>query len=235
MLATTTGIVVPSASGVREVDREARRHRRQAGHHEDVAVGQVVRRAFVQQAHSSSRSTVAMTGPHKATASAGSCDDRLPVRFGSWRRRWFSCTDGVARSSRPGRHSGFTELLRDAGRTVIGVDLLGHGTAPKPHDPEAYDDLTTRVVEALPDEPVDADRILAGRDHPAAAGDRRAATVQPAGAGRHRCITCSTPTTPGPSGSSPRSRATAIPTTTWRGCSCSTPGNRATTSSRSPR
>ena len=25
--------------------------------------------------------------------------------------------------------------------TVIGVDLLGHGTAPKPHDPEAYDDL----------------------------------------------------------------------------------------------
>jgi pimeloyl-ACP methyl ester carboxylesterase len=39
---------------------------------------------------------------------------------------------------------------------VIGVDLLGHGTAPKPHDPEAYADLTTRVVEALPDRPVDA-------------------------------------------------------------------------------
>ncbi len=47
-------------------------------------------------------------------------------------------------------------LLEDAGRTVIGVDLLGHGTAPKPHDPEAYADLTARVVEALPDEPVDA-------------------------------------------------------------------------------
>ena len=46
--------------------------------------------------------------------------------------------------------NGFTELLRDAGRTVIGVDLLGHGTAPKPHDPEAYADLTTRVVEACP-------------------------------------------------------------------------------------
>ena len=43
--------------------------------------------------------------------------------------------------------------MRDAGRTVIGVDLLGHGTAPKPHDPAAYDDLTTRVVEALPDGP----------------------------------------------------------------------------------
>ncbi|HEU4841145.1 MAG TPA: alpha/beta fold hydrolase [Ilumatobacteraceae bacterium] len=34
------------------------------------------------------------------------------------------------------RRSGFTELLADAGREVIGVDLLGHGDAPKPHDPE---------------------------------------------------------------------------------------------------
>ena len=48
-------------------------------------------------------------------------------------------------------------LLADAGREVIGVDLLGHGEAPKPHDPEAYADLTTRVAEALPsDRPVDA-------------------------------------------------------------------------------
>lgn len=54
------------------------------------------------------------------------------------------------------RQSGFTELLADAGRPVIGVDLLGHGEAPKPHEPAAYADLTTRVVEALPDEPVDA-------------------------------------------------------------------------------
>ncbi len=52
--------------------------------------------------------------------------------------------------------SGFTELLRDADREVIGVDLLGHGEAPKPHEPEAYVDLTTRIVEALPDQPVDA-------------------------------------------------------------------------------
>jgi pimeloyl-ACP methyl ester carboxylesterase len=54
------------------------------------------------------------------------------------------------------QRSGFTELLADAGRTVIGVDLLGHGDAPKPHDPEAYADLTTRIIEALPDQPVDA-------------------------------------------------------------------------------
>ena len=52
--------------------------------------------------------------------------------------------------------SGFTALLADAGRPVIGVDLLGHGTAPKPHDPDAYADLTARLVEALPDGPVDA-------------------------------------------------------------------------------
>ena len=52
--------------------------------------------------------------------------------------------------------NGFTALLADAGRSVIGVDLLGHGSAPKPHDPEAYADLTGRVVDALPNEPVDA-------------------------------------------------------------------------------
>lgn len=52
--------------------------------------------------------------------------------------------------------TGFTELLRDSGRSVIGVDLLGHGDAPKPHDPASYADLGTRVLEAMPDEPVDA-------------------------------------------------------------------------------
>jgi len=52
---------------------------------------------------------------------------------------------------------GVDALIADAGRQVIGVDLLGHGSAPKPHDPDAYVDLTTRIVEALPqDGPVDA-------------------------------------------------------------------------------
>lgn len=54
------------------------------------------------------------------------------------------------------QRSGFTELLRDAGKPVIGIDLLGHGTAPKPHDPEAYADLTARVLAAMPAEPIDA-------------------------------------------------------------------------------
>jgi pimeloyl-ACP methyl ester carboxylesterase len=52
--------------------------------------------------------------------------------------------------------SGFTALLEDAGVPVIGIDLLGHGTAPKPHDPAQYADLTERVAAALPDEAVDA-------------------------------------------------------------------------------
>jgi pimeloyl-ACP methyl ester carboxylesterase len=54
------------------------------------------------------------------------------------------------------QRNGFTSLLEDAGLDVIGVDLLGHGTAPKPHEPEAYADLTERVADALPLEPVDA-------------------------------------------------------------------------------
>lgn len=51
---------------------------------------------------------------------------------------------------------GFTALLEDAGRRVIGVDLLGHGSAPKPHDPEAYSRLPEHVLAHLPEEPVDA-------------------------------------------------------------------------------
>ena len=97
-----------------------------------------------------------MTGPLKATTSAGQV--RRPATDtvcavaptvvlvhgwgGSFESTW--------------QANGFTELLREAGRTVVGVDLLGHGAAPKPHDPEAYDDLTTRVVEAWPEGEVDA-------------------------------------------------------------------------------
>lgn len=53
--------------------------------------------------------------------------------------------------------NGWVDLLADEGRAVIGVDLLGHGTAPKPTDPTAYDDLGGRIRDALPAEgPVDA-------------------------------------------------------------------------------
>src|SRR5438105_4131244 len=46
--------------------------------------------------------------------------------------------------------------IRDVGRPVIAVDLLGHGEADKPHDPAAYLQLETLVAAQLPDEPVDA-------------------------------------------------------------------------------
>jgi pimeloyl-ACP methyl ester carboxylesterase len=56
------------------------------------------------------------------------------------------------------REPGWVDLLSDAGREVIGVDLLGHGKADKPHDPAAYADVTADIVAALPegDEPVQA-------------------------------------------------------------------------------
>jgi pimeloyl-ACP methyl ester carboxylesterase len=56
------------------------------------------------------------------------------------------------------RELGWVDLLADAGREVIGVDLLGHGTADKPHDPADYADLASHVEQALPDHgsPVDA-------------------------------------------------------------------------------
>jgi pimeloyl-ACP methyl ester carboxylesterase len=52
--------------------------------------------------------------------------------------------------------NGWIDLLRDVGREVIAVDLLGHGNAAKPHDPAEYARLEADVVDQLPDEPVDA-------------------------------------------------------------------------------
>lgn len=54
------------------------------------------------------------------------------------------------------REPGWVDILGDLGREVIGLDLPGHGAAPKSHDPEDYADLTSAVTAALPDRPVDA-------------------------------------------------------------------------------
>ncbi len=53
---------------------------------------------------------------------------------------------------------GLPALLEESGRTVVGVDLLGHGTAPKPVETEAYAELGARVLDAIADvdAPVDA-------------------------------------------------------------------------------
>lgn len=47
------------------------------------------------------------------------------------------------------REPGWVDLLNEAGRRVVGPDLLGHGTAPKPHDPAAYAALPDAVTDVL--------------------------------------------------------------------------------------
>jgi pimeloyl-ACP methyl ester carboxylesterase len=63
---------------------------------------------------------------------------------------------GFATSSeRTWRETGWIDLLGDLGKTVVAVDLPGHGTADKPHDPEAYSDIVGAVLSQAPDHPVD--------------------------------------------------------------------------------
>jgi len=51
---------------------------------------------------------------------------------------------------------GIQTLIEEIGRTVIGVDLLGHGQAEKPHDPAAYSDISSSIRDAAQNYPVDA-------------------------------------------------------------------------------
>ena len=46
--------------------------------------------------------------------------------------------------------NGWRDLLDDAKRAVLAVDLLGHGSAEKPHDPAAYAGLEHGVLAVLP-------------------------------------------------------------------------------------
>ncbi|MCH2411068.1 alpha/beta hydrolase, partial [Myxococcota bacterium] len=52
--------------------------------------------------------------------------------------------------------NGWTALLEDAGREGIGRDLLGHGAAETPTNPDAYENLEQNVLDQFPDSPVDA-------------------------------------------------------------------------------
>ena len=195
--------------------------RRQARHHEHVVVREVVSRVGVEQAHAGSsdrkmgrpkvtaRSPRCAVGPGSARPDAGgstlrgvSASDATPVVLvhgwgGSFETTW--------------RASGFTELLADAGRQVIGVDLLGHGDAPKPHDPEAYADLTARIVDALPDGPGRRRRLLAGGDHDAAPGDRPSPSGSAGSSSPASAATCSSATRSAGERSSPASRARPTP------------------------
>ena len=59
-------------------------------------------------------------------------------------------------SARTWWETGWLDLLAEAGRQTVPIDILGHGKAEKPHDPEAYADLEGWVAERLPEGPVDA-------------------------------------------------------------------------------
>ena len=58
---------------------------------------------------------------------------------------------GIASSfERNWRQPGWVDLLEEGGRSVIPVDLPGHGEAPKPHDPAAYAEQTTEYARSYP-------------------------------------------------------------------------------------
>lgn len=64
---------------------------------------------------------------------------------------------GLATSSaRTWGETGWLDLLADAGRDTIAIDLPGHGTAANEHQPEVFDQLEDLVLSQFPDEPVDA-------------------------------------------------------------------------------
>lgn len=65
-------------------------------------------------------------------------------------------------AARTWREPGWIDLITEAGRPVIAPDLLGHGTAAKPHQVEAYDEVENLVAAELPDGPVDAIGYSAG-------------------------------------------------------------------------
>lgn len=58
--------------------------------------------------------------------------------------------------------AGWLDLIRDTGRPVLGIDLLGHGTSDHPSDPVAYDALESTVLAELPSDPVDVIAFSAG-------------------------------------------------------------------------
>jgi pimeloyl-ACP methyl ester carboxylesterase len=58
-------------------------------------------------------------------------------------------------SARTWGENGWLDLLADVGRVPLALDLLGHGTSDKPHDPAAYAAMEDLLLAQLPDEPVD--------------------------------------------------------------------------------
>ncbi|HXQ44919.1 MAG TPA: alpha/beta fold hydrolase [Acidimicrobiales bacterium] len=60
------------------------------------------------------------------------------------------------------RKNGWVDILGDLARPLVPIDLLGHGTAPRPTDAAAYGDVDETVNAALPEGPLDAVGFSAG-------------------------------------------------------------------------
>ena len=65
-------------------------------------------------------------------------------------------------AERTWREPGWIDLLTEAGREVIAPDLLGHGEAPKPHDPAEYAKVEELIEASLPEGPIDGVGYSAG-------------------------------------------------------------------------
>jgi len=57
---------------------------------------------------------------------------------------------------------GWVDLLTEAGREVVAPDLLGHGTARKPHKYQSYESLEADLADDIGDGPYDAIGYSAG-------------------------------------------------------------------------
>jgi pimeloyl-ACP methyl ester carboxylesterase len=102
---------------------------------------------------------------------------KTPAGFPLWRNTPCSVVDTVAMSENPvvllhgftgsvastWAPTGLIELLHDAGREVVAVDLPGHGaSAQKSHDPADYADLEAQLLAGLPAGPLDGVGFSAG-------------------------------------------------------------------------
>ena len=109
----------------------------------------------------------------------------IPVLNAAFRSS--SSTGSARRSSTVGGPPGWIDLVADAGRPVIPVDILGHGGAGSPHDPEAYADLEASVARRATRHAGRRDRLLARRATAPAARRRRSEPFPPARRHRRRC------------------------------------------------
>ena len=185
MLATTIGRRGADPVGRRQVDVEPGADVGAARHHEDVVVGELVGRGESARKRMGVVALAAGPGPDNATAAGRQRTGRRPratvrrsersERNGPSGRERAAVPAGAARPRlglvvRATWGARWEALLEDAGRTVIGVDLLGHGGAQAarrggvrgPHGPARRGPARRRIGRC--------GRVLARRGHAARAG-----------------------------------------------------------------